>query len=144
MLNITVCDLSSSAAPAERVVLGVCARGELLIIKTTWWSWTMYAVVKIQDRQFRVEPEAVLCVPLLDSEIGATVSFDEVLLTSDGNEVKVGAPHLAGCSVTAEVVRHGLASKIVVFKKKRRKNYRRRKGHRQPFTEVRVKQIIAS
>ncbi len=101
----------------------------------------MYAVVKIKDQQFRVEPANKLNVPLLDSEVGATVTFDEVLLFSDGNEVKVGSPTVEGASVAAEVVNHGRSRKIVVFKKKRRKNYRRKKGHRQPFTEIRITEI---
>jgi large subunit ribosomal protein L21 len=104
----------------------------------------MYAVVKIKSRQFRVEPDMRLQVPTLADEVGATVNFDEVLLLHDGDEVKVGDPLLAGCSVTAEVIQHGRSRKIVVFKKKRRKNYRRKKGHRQPFTEVLIKEITCS
>jgi large subunit ribosomal protein L21 len=102
----------------------------------------MYAIVKIGKRQFRVEPQMRLEVPRLQSEVGTTVQFDEVLLASDGQEVKVGDPVLAGLSVEAEVVKHGLSRKVVVFKKKRRKNYRRKKGHRQPFTEIEVKSIV--
>ena len=102
----------------------------------------MYAIVKIKDKQFRVEPGAHLTVPLLEQAVGDEVDFDEVLLSSDGQEVKVGTPHLAGASIKAEILRHVLSDKIVVFKKKRRKNYRRKRGHRQPATEIRIKQII--
>jgi large subunit ribosomal protein L21 len=102
----------------------------------------MYAVVKIKNQQFRVEPEYRVTVPSLDQEVGTTVNFDEVLLLSDGDEIKVGDPVLPGCSVAAEVLGHGLSRKIVVFKKKRRKNYRRKKGHRQPFTEILIKEIV--
>lgn len=98
----------------------------------------MYAVVKIKNQQFRVEPEHTLQVPRLASDVGETVTFDEVMLLSDGTEVKVGAPTVAGASVAAEVVGHGRSRKVIVFKKKRRKNYRRKKGHRQPYTEIRV------
>ncbi len=98
----------------------------------------MYAVVKIKGMQFRVEPGVKLQVPLLESEAGAAVTFDEVLLVSDGQDVKVGVPTVAGYTVAAEVLRHGRSRKIVVFKRKRRKNYRRKKGHRQPFTEVNI------
>jgi large subunit ribosomal protein L21 len=98
----------------------------------------MYAVVKIKGLQYRVEPGRRLQVPLLEDEVGANVTFDEVLLFSDGEDVKVGQPHVEGASVAAEVLRHGRSRKIVVFKRKRRKNYKRKKGHRQPFTEVSI------
>ncbi|MFH1842789.1 MAG: 50S ribosomal protein L21 [bacterium] len=104
----------------------------------------MYAVVKIKNQQFKVEPKARISVPLLDNEVGATVTFDEVLIVGDGEEVTVGAPTIDGCSVSAEVVRHGLERKVVVFKKKRRKNYRRKKGHRQHFTEILIKEIVSN
>jgi large subunit ribosomal protein L21 len=98
----------------------------------------MYAVVKIKNQQYRVEPDRTLQVPLLDTEVGETVTFDEVLLLADGDKVKVGQPSVEGASVAAEVLGHGRSRKVVVFKKKRRKNYRRKKGHRQPYTEIRV------
>lgn len=103
----------------------------------------MYAVVKIKGQQYRVEPGATLQVPSLEADEGASVTFDDVLLLADGDEVKVGQPNLEGASVSAEVVRHGRSRKVIVFKKKRRKNYRRKKGHRQPFTEVSIKGIDA-
>jgi large subunit ribosomal protein L21 len=104
---------------------------------------TMYAVVKIKGQQYRVEPGHTLQVPLLEDEVGSDVTFDEVLLLSDGDDLKVGNPTVAGASVAAEVVRHGRSRKVIVFKYKRRKNYRRKKGHRQPFTEVNIKDITA-
>ena len=103
----------------------------------------MYAVVKIKGLQFRVEPGKTLQVPLLEDEIGANVTFDEVLLLSDGEDIKVGTPSVEGATVAAEVLRHGRSRKIVVLKRKRRKNYRRKKGHRQPFTEVSITGINA-
>ena len=103
----------------------------------------MYAVVKIKNQQYRVEADHLLQVPLLDSEVGATVTFDDVLLFADGEEIRVGSPLVPGCSVAAEVLRHGRSRKIIVFKKKRRKNYRRKKGHRQGFTEIRITGIDA-
>jgi len=99
---------------------------------------TMYAVVKIKKQQFRVEPDTTLQVPLLADEVGALLNFDEVLMVSDGASVKVGNPVVAGAVVKAEVVAHGLSRKIVIFKKRRRKNYRRKTGHRQPFTQIRI------
>ena len=98
----------------------------------------MYAVVKIKNQQYRVSPDLELQVPLLDNEVGDTLSFDEVLMLSDGDEIKVGAPTVDGASVAAEVLAHGRSRKIIVFKKKRRKNYRRKNGHRQHFTEIRI------
>ena len=103
----------------------------------------MYAVVKIKNQQFRVTPDTNLQVPLLGNEVGDSLTFDEVLMVSDGSEVKVGTPTVEGASVAAEVVGHGRSRKIVVFKYKRRKNYRRKKGHRQAFTEVNIKDISA-
>ncbi|MCB1184916.1 50S ribosomal protein L21 [bacterium] len=98
----------------------------------------MYAVVKIKNQQFRVTPDTKLQVPLLDAEEGASLTFDEVLLVANGEDIKVGTPVVSGASVAAEVVGHGRSRKIVVFKKKRRKNYRRKNGHRQHYTEIRI------
>ena len=101
----------------------------------------MYAVFRTGGKQFRAEPGKKIRVPSLDVEPGESISFDDVLLTSDGKEVQVGAPLLDGAKVTAEVVRHGRDKKIIVFKRKRRKGYRRKQGHRQGFTELRVDEI---
>ena len=98
----------------------------------------MYAVVKIKNQQYRVQPEAKVQVPLLENEVGDSVTFDEVLMFADGDDVKVGTPNVEGASVAAEIIGHGRSRKIVVFKKKRRKNYRRKNGHRQPFTEIKI------
>ncbi len=98
----------------------------------------MYAVVKIKNQQYRVAPDATVQVPLLDSEVGASLTFEEVLMFADGDTIKVGTPNVEGASVAAEVINHGRSRKIVVFKKKRRKNYRRKNGHRQMFTEIKI------
>lgn len=98
----------------------------------------MYAVVKIKNQQFRVTPDLTLQVPLMSDEVGAKLTFDEVLMMADGEDIKVGSPTVAGATVAAEVVGHGRSRKIIVFKKRRRKNYRRKNGHRQPFTEIRI------
>ena len=87
-----------------------------------------YAIIRTGGKQFRVEP-------------GAEVTFGEVLLGASDSDVKLGAPVVQGAAVTAEVVRHGRGEKIIIFKHKRRKNYRRKLGHRQGFTEVRVRDI---
>jgi large subunit ribosomal protein L21 len=101
----------------------------------------MYAVFKSGGKQFRVEPGHKVRIPSLDAEPGSTITFDEVLLASDGKDVSVGAPLVKGATVTAEVLRHGREKKIVVFKRRRRKGYRLKRGHRQGFTEVRVNQV---
>ena len=101
----------------------------------------MYAVFRSGGKQFRAEPGARLQIPLLDAEPGDTVSFDDVLLASGDDGVQFGTPGLEGVSVQAEVLRHGKAKKIIVFKRKRRKGYRRKQGHRQGFTEVRIGDI---
>ncbi|CAN5256062.1 MAG: 50S ribosomal protein L21 [Gemmatimonadetes bacterium] len=100
----------------------------------------MYAIIRTGGKQFRAEPGKTLRIPSLDIEPGQSITFDEVLLAG-GDEIKVGAPLLSGAAVTAEVVKHGKGEKIIIFKHKRRKNYRRKQGHRQKFTEVRVGEI---
>ena len=101
----------------------------------------MYAIIKTGGKQFRAEPGRTIRIPTLDAEVGATVTFEDVLLTGADDEVTVGEPVLDGASVTGEVVRHGKDRKVIIFKWKRRKNYRRKQGHRQGFTEVRIGEI---
>ena len=101
----------------------------------------MYAIIRTGGKQFRAEPGKNLRIPTLDIEPGETVTFDDVLLGADGDQIAIGAPGLSGAAVTAQVVRHGKGEKIIIFKHKRRKNYRRKQGHRQGFTEVRVNDI---
>ena len=100
----------------------------------------MYAVIRTGGKQYTVREGQAVRVEKLDGEAGATVNFDEVLMLG-GDQVHVGSPLVSGASVTAEITRQGKASRIKVFKMKRRKNYRRTRGHRQPFTEVRIQSI---
>jgi large subunit ribosomal protein L21 len=100
-----------------------------------------YAIFRSGGKQFRAEKGVTLRLPSLPGEAGAKVEFNDILLGSDGANVKVGVPTLKGASVTAEIVKHGLGDKIVVFKFKRRKNYAKKQGHRQKFTEVRIHDI---
>ena len=102
----------------------------------------MYAVFRTGGKQFRAETGKKLRVPTLSVEPGESITFDDVLLASDGTEVRVGAPTLDGAKVKAEILRHGRDKKIIVFKRKRRKGYGRKQGHRQGFTEVRVDEIL--
>jgi large subunit ribosomal protein L21 len=100
-----------------------------------------YAIIKTGGKQYRVEPGKQYRIPRLQGEAGSDVEFKEVLLGSDGDSVRTGVPTLRGAKVSAEIVRQGRGEKIVVFKHKRRKNYARKRGHRQGFTEVRITDI---
>jgi len=102
----------------------------------------MYAVFRTGGKQFRAEPGAKLRVPTIQAEPGENVTFDTVLIASDGESVSVGAPTVGGAKVTAEVLRHGKDRKVIVFKRKRRKGYRKKQGHRQRFTEIQVGEIV--
>lgn len=102
-----------------------------------------YAIVDVAGCQCKVSPEAVVRVPRLVADVGSSVSIDKVLLLSDGKKILVGRPYIEGKTVEAEVIRHGRDRKVIVFKKKRRKNYRRTRGHRQAFTEIRIQAIPA-
>lgn len=101
----------------------------------------MYAVVRIAGQQFEVRPKERLRVPALAADIGAQVEFDEVLLVRGDGETQMGTPHVEGARVTAHVTGHGRDQKIVVFRKKRRKDYQKRNGHRQPFSEIEIQEI---
>jgi large subunit ribosomal protein L21 len=103
----------------------------------------MYALVDIAGQQFQVEEGAVLRVPLLDLEEGVKKTFSDVLLVRSETDTLVGSPHVSGASVEATVVGHVRGDKIIVFKMKRRKNYRRRNGHRQDYTEIKIDGIAA-
>ena len=98
----------------------------------------MYAIFRALGKQFRAEKGQVLRLPRMQEAPGTKVTFDEVLLASDGETVKAGAPLVKGAKVVAEVLGEGKDEKVYVFKFKRRKGYRRKTGHRQHFTEVRV------
>ena len=101
----------------------------------------MYAVIKTGGKQYKVAPGDTLKIESLAADVGNTVSFDEVLMVADGEQVSVGSPKLDGACVKAEILSHGRDKKIRVFKMKRRKKYRRTQGHRQSFTHLRVTDI---
>jgi large subunit ribosomal protein L21 len=102
-----------------------------------------YAVIRTGGKQYRVAPGDVIRIERLTGEVGSPVEFGEVLLTAEDGQVQVGQPLLAGTLVRGQIVAQGKTKKILVFKKKRRKNYRRRHGHRQLVTSVRVTAIEA-
>ena len=98
----------------------------------------MYAVILTGGRQYRVEQGAVLRVEKLDAEPDAAVTFDQVLLVGEGESITVGAPHVAGATVTAKVRGHGRADKVRIVKFRRRKHHRKQMGHRQHYTEIEI------
>lgn len=100
-----------------------------------------YAIFRAAGQQFKAEKGVTVRVPRLDGDPGAKVTFDEVLLSSDGAKVRTGQPTVKGAKVTGEILRHGRDDKVIVFKFKRRKNYRRKTGHRQPFTELKITDV---
>ncbi|CAI8974852.1 MULTISPECIES: 50S ribosomal protein L21 [Brevibacillus] len=103
----------------------------------------MYAIIETGGKQYKVEEGAVLFIEKLADVEGEVVTFDKVLLVSKDGKVTAGAPTVAGVTVTGKVEKHGKAKKIIVYKYKAKKNYRRKQGHRQPFTKVVIEKINA-
>ena len=101
----------------------------------------MYAIVEIAGQQFKVQKDQKIFVHRLDAEAGSKVTFDKVLLVDNAGKINVGAPAIAGANVTAEVIDHIKGDKVIVFKKKRRKGYRKKNGHRQSLTAITIKDI---
>jgi large subunit ribosomal protein L21 len=101
----------------------------------------MYAIVDIAGKQFKVSPNQYIYTPRIEGEAGSAVSFDRVLLVHDGKSVQIGKPTLAGVSVTGRILDQVKGDKVIVFKKKRRKGYAVKNGHRQPFTKVQIEKI---
>lgn len=103
----------------------------------------MFAVIKTGGKQYRVAANDVITVEKLEAEAGSTIDLNEVLMVGSDAGVQVGAPTIAGASVKAEVVAHPRGPRLIIFKKKRRKHYRRRNGHRQDLTQLRITEIRA-
>jgi large subunit ribosomal protein L21 len=101
----------------------------------------VYAIVAIQGFQYRVSENDLVRVPRLEGEAGASVSLEQVYYLSDGARARVGQPLVPGARVEARIESHGLARKVIVGKFRRRKAYRRKNGHRQPFTEIRITRV---
>jgi large subunit ribosomal protein L21 len=101
----------------------------------------MYAIFKSGGRQYEARPGHIVKMEKISGEVGESVVLDQVLLFSDGDQVQVGRPMVEGVAVKATIVEHGRLPKIVIFKHKRRKDYRKKTGHRQTFTAVRVENI---
>jgi large subunit ribosomal protein L21 len=103
----------------------------------------MYAVISSGGKQYRVQPGETIRVEKLDAAVGQNVKFDEVLAVKTDTDFKVGTPVVAGASVNGTVVNHGRADKIIVFKFKRKKQYKKKTGHRQDFTAIKIAEIVA-
>lgn len=104
----------------------------------------MYAVIESCGKQYKVAEGDVVFFEKLDVEEGKKVTFKEVVLVSDDNKVEVGAPYVKGAKVEGKVVEHGKGKKIVVYKYKAKKNYRRTQGHRQPYTKVEITKVAVA
>ncbi len=104
----------------------------------------MYAVIKTGGKQYRVKKDDVLNIERLEGDTGATIKFTDVLMVGSGSGVKVGSPTVSGAKVTAELVEQTRGPKLIVFKKRRRKNSRRKRGHRQDLTTVRITGITGA
>ena len=104
----------------------------------------MYAIVEIAGQQFKVAKDQKVYVHRLQGEEGSKVTFDNVLLLDESGNVTIGAPAIEGASVTAQILSHLKGDKVIVFKKKRRKGYRKKNGHRQSFSEIQIESISAS
>src|SRR6478609_3325970 len=103
----------------------------------------MFAIVEIAGQQFKVEKDQTLYVHRLQQEEGASIELNEVLLLDNNGKVTIGAPRVEGASVNAKVLTHLKGDKVIVFKKKRRKGYRKMNGHRQSFTKIQIESINA-
>lgn len=101
----------------------------------------MYAIVNIAGKQFKVAKDQFIYAPKLEGETGAAVSFDQVLLVDNGGSIQVGAPTVSGVKVSGKILEHVKGDKVIVFKKKRRKGYAKRNGHRQQYTKVQIESI---
>jgi len=102
----------------------------------------MYAIVEIAGKQFKVTQDQQLYTPQLNVEAGSTIIFDKVLLVEDGDNIAIGAPNVTGAKVKGKVLGHVRGDKIIVFKKKRRKGYKKTQGHRQDYTKVLIEDIV--
>jgi large subunit ribosomal protein L21 len=103
----------------------------------------MYSIIEQGGIQFKAIPGATIRVPLINAEKGSDITIERVLLTADGDKINIGTPCIKGASVTAKVVEHGKADKVLIIKMKRRKDYRRKNGHRQQYTKLQIVSINA-
>lgn len=103
----------------------------------------MYAIIATGGKQYRVQEGDILFVEKLAADVDTSVEFNEVLAVSNDGKLTVGSPYVEGAKVTASVIKHGKAKKVIVFKYKPKKDYRRKQGHRQPYTQIKIEKIEA-
>ena len=103
----------------------------------------MLAVIKTGGKQYIVQPGDKIVVEKLEGNVGDTLEISDVLLVKKDNEIKIGTPKVENSKVVVSIIEHGKAPKVIVFKKKPKKGYKRKKGHRQPYTIIEIKEIIA-
>jgi|TARA_B100000809_G_scaffold38098_1_gene33360 large subunit ribosomal protein L21 len=130
----------------EKIIVYLLKRSifALVLTKTKLNNKHMYAIVEIAGQQFKVAKDQKVYVHRLPSEEGSKVVFDNVLLVEDGGKVTIGAPAIKGAKVTAKVLGHLKGDKVIVFKKKRRKGYKKKNGHRQFLTEIQIDAITVA
>jgi len=110
-------------------------------LQSNFWK-TMYAIVNIAGQQFKVAKDQYIYAPKLDGEAGAVVDFDQVLLIDNGGTVAIGAPTVKGAKVSGKILEHVKGNKVIIFKKKRRKGYAVKNGHRQQYTKLLIENIL--
>ncbi|AWB34471.1 50S ribosomal protein L21 [Orrella marina] len=103
----------------------------------------MYAVIKTGGKQYRIATGEKLKIEQIPAEIGQEITLDEVLSVGEGDQIKIGTPHVDGAVIKATVLAHGRHDKVKIFKMRRRKHYQKRQGHRQNYTEIRIESITA-
>jgi len=103
----------------------------------------MFAIIETCGRQYKVQEGDIVFFEKLEVEAGDSIKFDKIVAFGNGEEIKIGTPYAEGCEVTGKVVKNGKSGKIMVFKYNAKKNYRRRQGHRQPYTKVQIEKISA-
>lgn len=104
----------------------------------------MYAVIKTGGKQYRVAKDDVISIEKLEGDAGSSIEFEDVLMVGEGASVKVGAPTVSGAKVVAELVEQTRGPKVIAFKKRRRQNSRRKRGHRQDLTKIRITSIVGA
>ena len=104
----------------------------------------MYAVIKTGGKQYRVAMDDVISIEQLEGDAGSSIEFEDVLMVGEGASVKVGAPTVSGAKVVAELVEQTRGPKVIAFKKRRRQNSRRKRGHRQDLTKIRITSIVGA
>ena len=130
--------LSPRAARSRKNQSGVLFKSQFSYLCSPIFEKAMYAIVNIAGKQFKVAKDQYIYAPKLEGDAGSEVSFDNVLLVENGGSIDIGAPTVKGITVSGKILEHVKGNKVIVFKKKRRKGYQVKNGHRQQFTKVQI------